>query len=64
MMNGDAADAMFLRMMIPHHEQAIRMSREALGEAEHPETRRLAEQIITEQSAEIGLMRGYLREME
>ena len=40
------------------------MSREALGEAEHPEIRHLAEQIITEQSAEIELMRGYLREME
>jgi uncharacterized protein (DUF305 family) len=64
MMNGDDADAMFLRMMIPHHEQAIQMSREALGEAEHPEIRRLAEQIITEQSAEIELMRCYLREME
>jgi uncharacterized protein (DUF305 family) len=64
MMNGDDTDAMFLRMMIPHHEQAIQMSREALGEAEHPEIRRLAEQIITEQSAEIELMRCYLREME
>jgi uncharacterized protein (DUF305 family) len=63
MMNGDAADAMFLRMMIPHHQQAIQMSREARGEAERPEIRRLAEQIIAEQSAEIGLMRGYLREM-
>ena len=50
--------------MIPHHEQAIQVSREARGEAEHPEIRRLAEQIITEQSAEIELMRGYLREME
>jgi uncharacterized protein (DUF305 family) len=64
MMNGDAADAMFLRMMIPHHEQAIQMSREALSEAEHSEIRHLAEQIIAEQSAEIKLMRGYLRQIE
>src|SRR5918995_1150394 len=55
MMDGDAADAMFLRMMIPHHEQAIEMSRVALSEAEHSEIRHLAEQIIAEQSAEIKL---------
>jgi uncharacterized protein (DUF305 family) len=61
---GGAADAMFLRMMIPHHEQAIRMSREAVDSAEHPEIRHLAEQIIAEQSAEIELMRGFLREIE
>ena len=60
MMDGDASDAMFLRMMIPHHEQAIQMSRVALERAEHPEIRQLAEQILAEQSAEIKLMRGYL----
>jgi uncharacterized protein (DUF305 family) len=64
MMDGDAADAMFLRMMIPHHQQAIQMSRVALERAEHPETRQLAEQIIAEQSAEIESMRGYLREID
>ena len=63
MMNGDVSDAMFLRMMIPHHEQAIEMSREALRRAEHPETKRLAREIIAEQSAEIELMQGYLREI-
>jgi uncharacterized protein (DUF305 family) len=64
MMNGHAADTMFLRMMIPHHQQAIEMSREALSKARHPETRHLAEQIINQQSVEIELMRSYLREME
>jgi uncharacterized protein (DUF305 family) len=65
MMNGDAAaDAMFLRMMIPHHEQAIQMSREAMDTADHPEIRQLAEQIIAKQTAEIELMRGYLREID
>jgi uncharacterized protein (DUF305 family) len=64
MMGGDAADAMFLRMMILHHQQAIDMSEQALERAEHPEIRRLAEQIIAEQTAEIELMRGYLREIE
>jgi uncharacterized protein (DUF305 family) len=40
------------------------MSRQALDEAKHPELKQLAEQIIAEQSAEIELMQGYLREME
>jgi uncharacterized protein (DUF305 family) len=60
----DATDAAFLRMMIPHHQQAIDMSEEALDEAEHPELRELAKKIIAEQSAEIKLMQGYLEEIE
>lgn len=63
-MGGDATDEMFLRMMIPHHQQAIDMSREALERADHPKLKQLAEDIIAEQSAEIELMRGYLREIE
>jgi uncharacterized protein (DUF305 family) len=60
----DATDAAFLRMMIPHHQQAIDMSEEALDEADHPELRELAKKIIAEQSAEIELMQGYLEEIE
>jgi uncharacterized protein (DUF305 family) len=64
MMGGDTADAMFLRMMIPHHQDAIDMSEEALERAEHPELKELAQTIIDEQSAEIELMQGYLDEIE
>ena len=32
MMGGDATDAMFLRMMIPHHQQAIQVSRRGPGQ--------------------------------
>jgi uncharacterized protein (DUF305 family) len=64
MAGGDATDAAFLRMMIPHHQQAIDMSEEALDEAEHPELRELAQSIIDEQSAEIELMQGYLGEID
>ncbi len=64
MMGGDNADAMFLRMMIPHHQDAIDMSEEALERAEHPELKELAQTIIDEQSAEIELMQGYLEEIE
>jgi uncharacterized protein (DUF305 family) len=64
MMGGDTADAMFLRMMIPHHQDAVDMSEEALERAEHPELKELAQQIKDEQSAEIELMQGYLDEIE
>jgi uncharacterized protein (DUF305 family) len=64
MAGGDATDAAFLRMMIPHHQQAIDMSEEALDEAEHPELKELAQMIIAEQSTEIELMQGYLEEID
>lgn len=63
-MGRDAADEMFLRMMIPHHEQAIEMSEQALDKAERPEIKELAKKIIDEQSAEIELMQGYLEEID
>jgi len=55
-------DRMFLQMMIPHHEAAITMAQQALGQAEHPEIKTLAQHIVTTQQAEIGEMQGYLRE--
>ena len=64
MMGTDVTDAMFLRMMIPHHQLAIDMSEQALNNAEHPELKELAQQIIDEQSAEIELMEGYLERIE
>lgn len=63
-MGGDASDEMFLRMMIPHHEQAIEMSRQAIDKADHSEIKDLSRKIIDEQSAEIKLMQGYLEEIE
>jgi uncharacterized protein (DUF305 family) len=64
MMGGEATDEMFLRMMIPHHQMGVDMGEKALEEAEHPETKKLAQKIIDEQSAEIELMQGYLDEIE
>jgi uncharacterized protein (DUF305 family) len=64
MMGGGATDEMFLRMMMPHHEMAVDMSEKALEEAEHPELKDLARKIIDEQTAEIELMEGYLKEIE
>jgi uncharacterized protein (DUF305 family) len=64
MMGTEGTDAMFLRMMIPHHQLAIDMFEQALDYAEHPELKELAQQIIDEQSAEIELMEGYLERIE
>jgi uncharacterized protein (DUF305 family) len=55
-------DRLFLEMMIPHHEAAISMARQALDESERPEMRGLAEAIISSQTAEIDEMHGYLRD--
>ena len=60
MMGGQAADRMFLRMMIPHHQLAIDMAQDALQKAEHEELKGLAREIIADQSAEIAEMEGYL----
>jgi len=54
---GAEFDRMFYEMMIPHHEGAITMSREALNRGEHAEIKTLADQIIKSQEAEIRMMR-------
>jgi len=48
-------------MMIPHHQIAIDMSRDALVHAQHPLLKRLARSIIRDQSAQITEMEGYLK---
>ncbi|MBA3440693.1 MAG: DUF305 domain-containing protein [Pyrinomonadaceae bacterium] len=53
---GNDFDFMFLDMMTPHHAGATEMAREALRRAEHPEIKRLAQQIIDAQEKEIAQM--------
>jgi uncharacterized protein (DUF305 family) len=53
-------DVDFLAMMIPHHEGAVEMARLALKHGRDPLTRRLAEDIIAGQTAEIEGMRRRL----
>ncbi|MCU0493954.1 MAG: DUF305 domain-containing protein [Chloroflexaceae bacterium] len=60
---GDAPfDQRFIEAMIPHHEGAIAMAKEAQQKAERQEIKTLASQIITAQEAEIAQMRGWLKE--
>lgn len=55
-------DAMFIQQMIPHHEDAIAMGDLALTRAEHPELKRLAENIKRTQTAENVQMRAWYRQ--
>jgi uncharacterized protein (DUF305 family) len=58
-MTGDV-DEDFLAMMIPHHAGAVEMARLLLVHGDDPLVRRLAEDIIASQQAEIGSMQGRL----
>ena len=56
-------DAMFVRMMIPHHEQAVEMAALAEMKATDPDVRQLAAKINTGQKAEIATMKGWLAQL-
>jgi uncharacterized protein (DUF305 family) len=53
-------DVDFLAMMIPHHEGAVEMARLELIYGKDPLARRLAEEIIASQTAEIAAMKERL----
>jgi uncharacterized protein (DUF305 family) len=58
MPNGKYSDAAFVDAMVPHHEGAVEMAQVALKNAEHAKTRRLAQNIIDSQRAEIKKLNG------
>lgn len=55
-----AADIMFLQMMIPHHEQAIEMSKLAVTNTKNTDLLALAARIEAAQQPEIDLMKKLL----
>ncbi len=65
MMSGDlgAADAQFdlrfINAMIPHHQGAVVMAKDALSKSQRPEIKKLAQDIITSQQKEIDQMQQW-----
>ncbi|MGI5167209.1 DUF305 domain-containing protein [Spirillospora sp. CA-253888] len=58
----NAQDVMFAQMMIPHHRQAVEMSKVVAAGSGDAEVKRLAAQIERAQAPEIETMSGWLRQ--
>ncbi len=58
-LSGNAFDLEFIKQMIPHHEGAIVMAKEALTKTKKDEIRKLSELIIKEQQGEIDEMKRW-----
>lgn len=52
-------DKRFLEGMIPHHEGALVMGKDALGKSKRPEIQKLARNILSSQAAEIKQMQQW-----
>ena len=56
------SDAVFVGLMIPHHQAAIDMAKTELMCGKDAQMRRLAQEIITDQQSEIELMQLWLKQ--
>jgi uncharacterized protein (DUF305 family) len=58
---GSTFDRMWLRMMVTHHQGAVDMARAEVAQGANPESKRLAQSIISSQSAEVSEMNAILK---
>lgn len=58
-LGGREFDLEFIRQMIPHHEGAVAMAREALQKSQRAEIKSAADSVIRAQEAEIKQMKGW-----
>ncbi len=52
-------DLRFINAMIPHHEGAVTMAKDALNKTKRPEIKQLAQDIVTSQQAEVTQMKQW-----
>lgn len=52
-------DARFIDMMIPHHEGAVAMAKDAIKKAKHEELRTMATKMIKDQQKEIKQLKNW-----
>mgnify|MGYP000673703141 CR=1 FL=1 len=60
--NSEVMDAHFIEQMIPHHEDAVTMSKLAENKATRPEVKKLAVNIISSQTKEIEQMKVWYKD--
>ena len=53
-------DKKFIKLMIPHHQGAVEMSKVELSDGKYPELKALAQTIIRDQQQEIAAMRDHI----
>lgn len=56
----DASAVMFAEMMVPHHQQAVLISKLALKQSTNSAVKKLAARIIAEQGPEVLQMQGWI----
>lgn len=56
----DPFDKAFIEAMVPHHEKAVQMAKQAQERAEHPEIKGLADAIVAAQTRDVARMKGWL----
>jgi uncharacterized protein (DUF305 family) len=55
-------DLRFINAMIPHHEGALTMAKDAIGKSKRPEIQKEAQDILSSQAAEIKQMKQWRRD--